>query len=133
MKKNTNKKQDERVVTADGMMTFGELENGLRTADFMCCDDVALEAFVGLCKVQIMRDGNVYVTEAPKRIRRKPDFREDNMSLSLHRKGKCYAMFVCNDDEIDDLPEMLTKQSIRLADKLRLSRIGNNKKGGKRA
>lgn len=117
------------MVTVDGMMAFGELENGLRVADFMCCDDVTTEPFIGLCRVQVMRDGNMYITERPRRMRKRADFREDNMSLSLYRRGKCYAVFVCNDEQVELLPEMLTKQSIRLADKLRLALMEREKKG----
>lgn len=59
----------EKEITVDGMMSFNELENGQFGADFVCCEDVALEPFTGLCKVQAMRDGNVYITEKPKRVR----------------------------------------------------------------
>ena len=68
----TIKKESQRQVTLEGMMTFGQLEDGLRTADFQCCEDVEMEVFNGLCKVQMMRDGNVYMTELPKRVRNKP-------------------------------------------------------------
>ena len=56
-------------------MTFGKLETGLRTLDFECCEDVAAEAFNGRFKVQGMRDGNVYMSELPKRPKNKPLFR----------------------------------------------------------
>jgi hypothetical protein len=59
----------ERQVMLDGMMTFGMLENGLRTADFMCCEDALLEPFKGNFTVQGMRDGNVYMQEHKKRVR----------------------------------------------------------------
>ena len=114
-------------------MTFGMLETGLRTADFDCCDDVELKPFIGLCRVQIMRDGNVYMTEQPRRVKNKALFREDNMSLSLGRDGMWYGVFRLPDSEIDKLPEKLTKQSIRLADKVRMMLIEKGKKGGKRA
>ena len=52
----------ERQVTLDGLLTLGMLENGLRSADFMCCEDVEMDAFSGTFKVQGMRDGNVYMT-----------------------------------------------------------------------
>ena len=42
----------ERQVTLDGLLTLGMLENGLRSADFMCCEDVELDAFSGIFKVQ---------------------------------------------------------------------------------
>ena len=59
----------ERQVTLDGLLTLGKLENGLRTMDFMCCEDVKINAFSGNFTVQVMRDGNIYMTERKKRIR----------------------------------------------------------------
>lgn len=59
----------ERQVMLDGLLTLGKLENGLRTMDFMCCEDVVMEPFTGSFKVQGMRDGNVYMQEHKKRIR----------------------------------------------------------------
>ena len=50
-------------------MTFGKCDNGLRTMDFMCCEDVVMEPFTGSFKVQGMSDGNVYMQERKKRIR----------------------------------------------------------------
>ena len=60
---------NEKQVTLEGVMTFGKTENGLRTADFMCCKDVMMDPFTGNCKVQLMRDGNVYISEPKKRVR----------------------------------------------------------------
>ena len=59
----------EKSVTLDGMMTFGQLDDGRRTADFSCCEGVLLEPFTGSFKVQGMRDGNVYMQEHKKRVR----------------------------------------------------------------
>ena len=59
----------ERQVSLNGIMTFGKLETGLHSLDFMCCEDVQMKPFTGLCKVQGMRDGNVYIMEKTKRIR----------------------------------------------------------------
>ena len=53
----------------DGLLTLGKLENGFRTMDFMCCEDVKMDAFSGNFKVQGMRDGNVYMQERKKRVR----------------------------------------------------------------
>ena len=52
-----------RQVTLDGLLTVGLLDNGLRVADFMCCEDVQMEPFIAKCKVQGMRDGNMYISE----------------------------------------------------------------------
>ena len=99
-------------------MTFGMLENGLRTADFNCCEDVVMEAFVANFKVQGMRDGNVYLTELPKRIRNKPIFRDDNSSLSLGRDGRYYFYFSLPKEMIEQLPEQLVRQAGAIAQKV---------------
>ena len=116
--KQTSKKSNQRQVTLDGMMTFGMLENGLRTADFNCCEDVEMEAFIANFKVQGMRDGNVYMTELPKRIRNKPLFRDDNSSLSLGRDGRFYFYFSLPEEMVEQLPEQLVRQAGAIAQKV---------------
>ena len=100
------------------MMTIGMLENGLKTADFMCCEDVEMEAFSGTFKVEGMRDGNVYMTQLPKRIKNKPIFRDDNSSLSLGRDGKYYFYFSLDEDQLEQLPEQLVRQASAIAQKV---------------
>lgn len=63
------KNMNEKEVTVEGMMVFGWLKTGLRTLDFECCEDMEAEAFKGDFRVQGMRDGNVYMTQRPKRVR----------------------------------------------------------------
>ena len=108
----------ENQVCADGFMTFGKLENGLRSVDFACCEEVRVEPFSGDCKVQIMRDGNVYITERPKRVRNKAVFREDNASLSLGRDGRWYFNFSLDGNRIGELPEQLIRQASAIAQKV---------------
>ena len=117
-KKNSNNIPNESEVTLDGMMVFGKLDNGLRYADFECCEDAEMEAFSGNCKVQIMRDGNVYITELPKRIRNRALFREDNSSLSLGKNGKFYFVFSMPAAQVDELPEQLVRQASAIAGKM---------------
>ena len=116
MKKNIKKTQ-QREITLDGLMTFGKLGTGLRTADFECCeDDVQMEAFVGRFKVQGMRDGNVYMEELPKRIRnRKPLNRQTNSTLSLGRDGYYYVRFRLPENEVTALPRLLVNESSAIA------------------
>lgn len=114
-----NKKTIEREITLDGMMVFGKLQNGLRTAEFECCDDVEMDPFIGNCKVQMMRDGNVYMTELPRRIRNKPIFREDNSSLSLGQNGRFYFVFSLPEELVDKLPAELVRQASAIAKKVR--------------
>lgn len=117
MKKNVINRTNESEMTLNGMMTFGECENGLRFADFECCEDVEMEPFVGDCRVQVMRDGNVYITERPKRIRNRALLRDDNSSLSLGQNGRFYFVFSMPAAELDKLPAQLVRQASAIAGK----------------
>ncbi len=113
----------ESEVTLDGMMTVSKLENGLHTADFMCCEDARIEPFRGKCHVQMMRDGNVYVTELPKHPRNKALFREDNSSLSHGRDGRWYFCFSLDEDQLGMLPQKLVGQAMAIAKKVMVEMI----------
>ena len=102
----------------EGLLTLGMLENGLRSADFMCCEDVELDAFSGTFKVQVMRDGNVYMTEKPKRVRNKPLFRDDNAALSQGQDKRWYFFFSLDEDQLEQLPEKLVRQASAIAQKV---------------
>ena len=117
MEKN-NQISFQRQVTVDGLMVFGQTEEGLRTADFECCDDVEIQAFVAKCKVQVMRDGNVYMTELPKRVRNQAIFREDNSSLSKGKDGRYYFYFSLPEELINELPKELVRQASVIAEKV---------------
>ena len=108
----------ERQVSLDGLMTIGMLENGLMTADFMCCEDVEMQTFSGTFKVEGMRDGNVYMTEKPKRIRNKALFRDDNASLSQGQDKRWYFYFSLDEDQLEQLPEKLVRQAGAIAQKV---------------
>ncbi len=108
----------ERQVMLDGLLTLGMLENGLRTADFMCCEDVEMDAFSGTFKVQGMRDGNVYMTEQPKRVRNKALFRDDNASLSQGQDKRWYFYFSLDEDQLEQLPDKLVRQANAIAQKV---------------
>ena len=105
-------------VTLDGLMTIGMLENGLHTADFECCEDAVVEDFTARCKVQLMRDGNMYITELPKRVKNKPIFKIDNSSLSKGRDGKYYFVFMLDEELIRLLPEKLISQASEIAQRV---------------
>ena len=113
----TSKKQSSR--TMDGMMTIGKDKNGLRTADFLCRDYVEMEAFDGKCKVQMMRDGMMYITELPKRVRNTPIFREDNSSLSRGVNRRYYFVFTMPDELLELVPKELVRQATLIAEKIR--------------
>ena len=108
----------ERQISLDGLMTIGMLENGLKTADFMCCEDVEMEAFSGTFKVEVKRDGNVYMTEQPKRRRNKPLFRDDNASLSQGQDKRWYFYFSLDEDQLEQVPEKLVRQASAIAQKV---------------
>lgn len=115
---NTIKITSERQVTLDGLMTIGMLENGLHLADFMCCEDVEMEAFSGTFKVECKRDGNVYMTEKQKRIRNKPIFRDDNATLSQGQDRRWYFYFSLDENQLEQLPEKLVRQASAIAQKV---------------
>ena len=108
----------ERQFTLDGLLTLGMLETGLRTLDFECCEDVEAEPFKGDFHVQGMRDGNVYMTERPKRHKNKAIFRDDNCSLSHGRNGKYYFVFTMDEEDLGRLPQQLVQQAGNIARKV---------------
>ena len=114
MKKSVNKND----MTLDGMMTTGLLINGLRRAQFECCDDVEVEAYVGRFKVQGMRDGNMYLEELPKRTRNKPLIKLDNSSLTLGRNGWYYFLLRLPESEVEMLPTVLMREARQTAKKV---------------
>ena len=108
----------ERQVTLDGMMTIGMLENGRKTADFQCCEDIEMETFSGTFKVEGKRDGNVYMTQQPKRRRNKALFRDDNASLSQGQDKRWYFYFSLDENQLEQLPEKLVHQASAIAQKV---------------
>ena len=113
----------------DGMMAFGKLETGQRTLDFECCEDVVAEPFVADFHVQGMRDGNVYITEQPKRIRNKPMFRQNHSSLTLGRDMKYYFFLSMDAEEVEELPNTLVAEaleaSLKMINRLNAEYYGN--------
>ena len=108
----------ERQLSLDGLMTISMLENGLMTADFMCSEDVVMESFSGTLKVQGMRDGNLYLTQKPKRVRNKAIFRDDNSSLSQGQDKRWYFYFSLDENQLEQLPEKLVHQASAIAQKV---------------
>ena len=118
MKKNNCNKKIQREISVEGTMTIGKLKNGLNVADFLCADVVEMTPFTSKCKVQAMRDGNVYITEMPKRERNTPLFRDDNSSLSLGKNGRYYFVFSLPEAEAELLPNKLLRQAEAIAKKM---------------
>ncbi len=77
-----------------------------------------MEAFTADCRVQAMRDGNVYITERPRRKKGTPLFREDNSTLTLGRDRRYYFVFTLPEDQLDLLPDRLVHQALAIAQKV---------------
>ncbi|MBO7416818.1 MAG: hypothetical protein J6U22_09630 [Bacteroidaceae bacterium] len=116
--KNYSNNAPVKQVTLDGMMTICQYENGMHSADFECCEDVNMEPFCTRCKVQCMRDGNVYITELPKRGRNKALYREENCSLTLGHNQRYYFVFSLPEQQINELPSQLVRQANAVAHKV---------------
>ena len=118
MKHNSKKTQVQRTTTLNGMMTFGLVDNNLHILDFCSTDFAEMEPFIADCKVQAMRDGNVYITEKPKRVRNTPLFREDNCTFSLGHDGRYYFVFTMPKEQVKTLPDKLVHQALSIAQKV---------------
>lgn len=119
MTKNIQKITEKKQLSLEGMLTLGRTKEGLKTADFVCSEYVDLEAFAGKCNVQIMRDGNVYITELAKRIRNSPIFREDNSSFSRGKDRRFYFFLSMPDEQLEQIPDELVRQATAIAEKIR--------------
>jgi hypothetical protein len=81
-------------------------------------NDEARAKLVLRWKELVMRDGNLYMTEKPKRHKNKPIFRDDNCSLSHGHNGKYYFVFTMDDDRLGELPQQLVQQAGNIARKV---------------
>ena len=117
-KKNKNSKLVVDHIMVDGMTTYGKMDNVLHVADFLCTEVVEMEPWTAVCKVQCMRDGNLYVTELPKRVRNKPIYREDNATFSQGQDKRWYFYFSMDEEELPRLPEELVRQAKAIARKV---------------
>ena len=124
-----NKKNSSKEVHYEAIVSLGETKEGLRTADIVNLDDIETEPFTWCCKVQLMHDGRLYITEKPKRKKNHPIFRDDNCSLSLGHDGNYYFLFLMSEQLIDELPHQLIRQAKAIAKKAQElkhnSKLGN--------
>lgn len=107
-----------KQISIEGLMNFDLLKSGVRTMDFECCENVEQEPFLGTFRVQGMRNGNVYMTEIPPRIRNKAIFRDDNSSFSLGQNDKYYFYFSIPKEQLPEIPEKLVQQASNIAQKV---------------
>ena len=112
-------KKVSRKVTVDGLMTFGKLDNNLNQADFVPCEDVEVEPCIGRFKVQILRNGYVYLEQLAKRIRNSPLFRLAHSSFSYGRNAIYYFNFYIPDSEAERLPDLLEQEAHEAAERVR--------------
>lgn len=92
-------------------MNFSQMENGRHICDFQNMDTVMMEPFSGKCRLQVMRNGNAYITELKKRRRGKPLFRLDHSSLSLGQNDVFYFVLTMPKDQVEALAETLVWES----------------------
>ena len=118
MKNDKKKIQVDHITTLNGMMTFGIIDDRQHILDFVNTGYAEMDPFIADCKVQAMRDGNVYITEKPRRIRGKALFREDNASLTLGRDHRYYFVFTLPKELLPELPDRLVFQSLAIAQKV---------------
>ena len=118
MVKKIKKDIAKRITTLDGMMTFGKMSDGLNALDFAATEAAELKPFTATCLVQAMHDGNVYITEKPKRLRNKPLFREDNSSLTMGKDGRYYYVFSLPGKQVGELSDRLVQQALAIAQKV---------------
>jgi len=109
--KKTIKKTKRENLEVNGLMVLGEFENKMRRADFVCCEDVEVTPFRGNCKVQLMHDGNMYITELPKRVKSKPLMRQTHSSFSLGKNKRYYFIFSLSAEDLHLLPALLIKEA----------------------
>jgi hypothetical protein len=114
-----NNQKTKKEITVEGMMTYGQNENGMHILDFACLEDVMMEKISANFKVQLMRDGNVYMEEIPKRERNTPIFRDDNSSLSLGKNDRYYFTFSLPKERVYELAAELVRQASTIAQKVR--------------
>lgn len=117
--KKTFTKKTHKNVDYEAVVSLEELKNGLRLADIVSCDDVYVEAFLGKCKVQILRDGHIIIHELPKRVKNKAIFRDDNSSFTLGRDGKYYFVFTMPEQLVNEIPYQLQRQAAAIAEKVK--------------
>ena len=122
-------KKESRPVTVDGLMTIGKLDNNLNQASFMPCEHVEVDPYIGRFKVQLLRNGYLYLEQLAKRIRNHPLFRLTHSSLSFGRNAKYYYVLSAPESEAEHIPDWLEQEAHEAAKRLREMM---NKKGGKK-
>ena len=98
-------------------MTFIETDQNLHLLDFTNDEDAMMTPVTFKGKVQVMRDGNVYITEK-KSKRNKPIYREDHSSLSLGFNEVYYFTFRLPKAQVKLLPNKLVHEALLISQKV---------------
>jgi hypothetical protein len=119
-------------MTVNGSMTFAKNDNNLNILNFDCTEEgVEIAPYIGKFKVQVMCDGDVYISEMKKRIRNKPLMRTDNASLSKGHDKRYYFIFSMAEAQMDELPDELAYQAMVIANRFEEKYIQKKGRGGK--
>ena len=132
-KKNNKNNNSQREVTLDGMMAYSKSEHGLHQADFHNYEgNTEVEPFSGLCHVQIMRGGDMYVDEVKKkkRVRNNPLFSLADSTLTLGRDRIVRFIFMMPEEQMEEIPQRLAQQGHEMSEML-ANWIMRRKKGEK--
>ncbi len=104
-----------KTVTMSGMTSVTTLENGLHyvqsTPDNMVAGQV--EPFVGRGRIQMLSNGQLEVTQT-RRVRKKPEYKGDYLSLSYGNDGNDRVIFMTPSELRADMPRLLQKDVAKL-------------------
>ena len=104
-----------RTVTMSGQTSVTTLENGLHYVQSTPDNPVVgqVEPFVGRGRIQMLSNGQLEVTQT-RRVRRKPEYRGDYLSLSYGNDGYDRVSFITPSELRADMPRLLQKDVAKL-------------------
>jgi hypothetical protein len=99
-----------KTVTMSGQTSVTTLENGLHYVQSTPDNQVVgqVEPFVGRGRIQMLSNGQLEVTQT-RRVRKKPEYRGDYLSLSYGNDGLDRVIFVTPNELRADMPRLLQK------------------------
>ena len=98
-----------------GQTSVTTLENGLHYVQSTPDNPVVgqVEPFVGRGRIQMLSNGQLEVTQT-RRVRRKPEYRGDYLSLSYGNDGLDRVSFITPSELRADMPRLLQKDVAKL-------------------
>ncbi len=99
-----------KTVTMSGQTSVTTLENGLHYVQSTPDNPVVgqVEPFVGRGRIQMLSNGQLEVMQT-RRVRKKPEYRGDYLSLSYGNDGMDRVIFVTPNELRADMPRLLQK------------------------